>query len=200
MGYTHGIRWNDEVIKEKVLEIVSALHLNRMPSRSECNDYCEDTSLTNAISKRIGWYRLAKELGLPIKASETQTGKTAEAIAMETLVAQGFAVERMPQNFPYDLLVDGCVKVDVKASHLYRGKNGDFYCYGLAKPFATCDAYILITLDDGANAEKFMVVPSKFVVKNKQISVGSSRSKYDKYTDRWDYIKTMVDFWNEKVV
>lgn len=200
MGYTHGIRWDEDTIKAKVLEVVSGLELNRMPSRNECNMYYQNSCLSNAITKRVGWYKLAKELGLPVKDSETQTGKNAELVAAEMLVSKGFSVEQMPQNFPYDLLVDGCVKVDVKASKLYKGKTGDFFCYGLAKPFATCDAYVLITLDDDGNAETFMIVPSKFVVKNKQISVGRDKSKYHDFIDRWDYIKTMSDFWKEKVV
>ena len=83
--------------------------------------YYHDTSLTNAVSKRMGWYRLAQMMGLPIKDSETYFGKRHEESAKEMLIAKGFEVRRMPQNFPYDLFVNDRIKVDVKASRLYQG-------------------------------------------------------------------------------
>lgn len=198
MGYSHGIRWTDDLIKEQILEVKQALELDRMPSRQECSTYYQNGSLASIISRK-GWYKLAAELGLPIKSSETQLGKTFELEATAMLQSKGFDVKRMSQNYPYDLLVNDCIKVDVKASRLYKGKTGDFYSFGLAKPFATCDVYILITLNDACKADRFMVVPSKFVHTNKQISVGAVNSKYHKFTDRWDYIKTISDFW-QKVV
>lgn len=64
------------------------------------------------------------------------------------LISRRFSVRRMAQNFPYDLLVDDCVKIDVKASNLYRGPNGDFYTFNLEKPYATCGIYILFALPE----------------------------------------------------
>ena len=71
MGYSHGIKWTDELIQEKILEVKDALQLGRMPSREECRQYFHDESLVNAVSRRIGWYALAREMGLKIKDSET---------------------------------------------------------------------------------------------------------------------------------
>ena len=119
MGYTHGTRWTDEEITEKIIEIVKFSHLDRMPTRKEVEQYCGDTSLTNAITRRKGgWYALAEKMRLPIKECETTFGKSHEKIIMERLVSMGYEVRRMPQNFPYDLLVNDSVKVDVKASRL----------------------------------------------------------------------------------
>lgn len=189
-------KWTKKRIKQQVLEVVNGLGLDRMPSSKECATYFGNYELTNAITKKCGWYALADDLGLPMKESETQLGKTFEAKASDLLIEKGFTVQRMPQNFPYDLLVDGCVKVDVKASKLYKGKLGDFFSYNLEKPFATCDVYLLITLDENNGIGRVMVVPSKFVVTNTQISVGAGKSKYHAFTDRWDYIQQMVDFWS----
>lgn len=196
MGYTKGIRWTDDLIKERVLEVKTALSLDRMPSRSECVHYFHNESLVNAISRRKKWYQLASELGLKVKDSETYFGKSQEANTAEMLVSLGFSVRKMPQNFPYDLLVDDCVKVDVKASHLYHGPNGDFYTFNLDKQFATCDIYILFALGDDCEQRTF-VVPSKFVIAQTQISMGVLKSKYHKFENRWDFISSLSDFWSE---
>ena len=194
MGYTHGTKWTDELIKSKIMEVVNGLELDRMPSRSECDRYYRDTTLSNAVSKRIGWYALAEELNLPIKSSETLFGKTHESLACEALMANGFEVRRMAQNFPYDILVDDCVKVDVKASRLYHGKNGNFYSFNLEKPYATCDFYFLFVITDD-DSERILIVPSKAVVAQNQISVGEKKSKYYLYENAWNLIEDAVQFW-----
>lgn len=194
MGYSKGIRWDDALIKEKILEVKNALGLDRMPSRRECKEYFHDNALINAVSKRKKWYALADELGLRIKNSETYFGKSQETVATELLISMGFSVRRMSNNFPYDLLIDDCVKVDVKASHLYHGPNGDFYTFNLEKPYATCDIYVLFAIPDSGENLVF-IVPSKFVIAQNQISMGVLRSKYHKFQDRWDYISAASDFW-----
>lgn len=195
MGYTHGHKWSDEKIKQAVLKVVAAYELDRMPSQKECINYYGSHALANAVAKRYGgWYGLAKEMELPIKKSETYLGKTQEGIVCEMLVSKGFEVERMPQNFPYDILVDNCIKIDVKASHLYRGKQGNFFTFNLEKRYATCDIYVLLTLDEDNNIINSFIVPSKFVIKNTQISIGEYVSKYHKFRDRWDYISKLSEY------
>lgn len=198
MGYSRGTRWTDDLIKEKVLEAKNALSLDRMPSRKECIQYFHNESLVNAVSKRKKWYVLADELGLKVKDSETYFGKSQESNAAEILISMGFSVRKMPQNFPYDLLVDDCVKVDVKASHLYHGPNGDFYTFNLEKPYATCDIYILFAIPESGEQLVF-VVPSKLVIAQNQISMGVLKSKYHKFQGRWDYISALSDFWAETI-
>lgn len=198
MGCPNRIVWTDDLIKEKILEVKNGLSLDRMPSRSECIQYFHNTSLVNAISRRNKWYQLADELGLKVKDSETYFGKSQEATAAEILISKGFSVRKMSQNFPYDLLVDDCVKVDVKASHLYHGPNGDFYTFNLEKDYATCDIYILFALSESDESSIF-IVPSKFVIAQNQISMGVLKSKYHRFKDRWDYISALSDFWAEAI-
>lgn len=194
MGYTHGKRWTQEEIEKAVLEVVRETDLDRMPSRSEVERYYGDYRLTNAISKRIGWYQLAEKLNLPVKQSETYFGKKQEQLVQEEIIAMGHEVRRMPQNFPYDLLVDDCVKIDVKASRLYKGKNGSFYTFNLEKPFCTCDIYVLRILSDTNEVLSTLIIPSKDVPTNSQISVGEVKSKYYKYREKWDYLDNYVSF------
>ena len=189
MGYTHGTRWTDELIKEKILEVVRFKNMDRMPTHSEVEAYYGNCALTCAVSKRSGgWYALAKEMELRIKECETTFGKSHEKIIMERLITMGYEVRRMPQNFPYDLLVNDSVKVDVKASRLYKGSGGNFYSFNLEKPFCTCDIYVLRLIGDDNSEVDTLVVPSKQVATNTHISVGQKTSKYYRYSQRWDYI------------
>ncbi len=187
------IKWTDTLIKEKLIEVMKALEIDRMPTRSECEAYYHNGALTNAVARRGGWYAWARKLNLGIKDSETTVGKSYEKAAEENLISLGYDVRRMPQNFPYDILVDDSIKIDVKASHLYNGPHGSFYTFNLDKQYATCDCYILYMLHDNNEIEGVMIVPSKFVIANNQISVGRDRSKYYRFKDRWDYIAQMVD-------
>jgi len=193
MGYTHGAQWSLEKIKAAVIEVMSAYELDRMPSRKECSNYYHNESLANAISRRMGWYELAAEMGLSIKDSETYFGKSQESIARETLVSFGYEVKQMPQNYPFDLLVNGSIKVDVKVSRLYKGPQGNFYTFNLEKPFCTCDIYLLYTIDEYQNQTPY-IIPSKFVATNTQISMGEKRSIYHKYLNRWDYLEIFSAF------
>ena len=196
MGYAHGTRWTDELVREKVMEVVEGLQLDRMPSRKECVEYFGNGGLAGVITKRYGWVALANAMGLEIKESETGFGKLFESKASEFLKACGFEVRKMAQNFPYDLLLNDCLKVDVKASKLYRGELGNYYTFNLEKAYATCDFYLLLTVNDDNTINRKMIVPSNHVISNNQISVGEHRSKYHQYTDRFDLLETASAFWS----
>lgn len=196
MGHTRGTQWSDEKIKGGIIEVVKKYKLDRMPSRKEIEQYYNDSKLTNAISKRKGYYQYAAELGLKIKQSDTYFGKSQERICAEQLKSLGYEVRQMPQNFPYDLLVNDCVKIDVKTARLYTGKLGNFYSFNLEKPYCTCDIYLLYLLEDDCETIKdIIVLPSKFVPTNTQISIGECTSKYYKYSGKWDYIQQYTEFY-----
>ena len=200
MGYTHGKRWTDSAIRDGILEVIQHYELDRMPSRSEVKAYYQDERLANAVSKRAGgWYGLAEELGLSVKDSATYFGKRHERIVAEKLVAHGYEVRQMPQNFPYDLLVDDAVKVDVKVSHLHRGAHGGFYTFSLDKPYTTCDLFVLLTLGAQNEIQHAYVVPSVFVPLHTQITMGEHKSKYDRFCGAWDYVAQYAAFFNDQV-
>lgn len=194
MGHSHGTKWTDDLIAEKIVETRTALGLDRMPSESEVKGYFKDCALSNAVSRRGGWYHWANKLGLPIKNSETYIGKIHENEVLERLISLGFEVRQMPTVFPYDILVNDCIKIDVKASRLYRGTAGNFYSFNLEKPFSTCDIYVLCSLDDDGLANGIYVVPSKFVATNTQVSIGEKVSKYSRFKGRWDYVEQYSAF------
>lgn len=186
MAKTDNIRWTDALIEEKILECIEGLSLKRMPSRNEIRGFYGDDALTNKINKTLGYYGWADRLGLAMKNSDTQTGKIGERMATKWLQDLGMDVQQMAQNYPYDLYVNGCVKVDVKYSNLYKGEHGNYFSFRLAKQIPTCDIYLLIAHKD-KDSFAYYVVPSREVMQL-QISIGEHNSVYERYKNRADLI------------
>ena len=185
-------------VKEQMLNdlnyMIKESGIKRMPTRSEVDKFYGNTRLSNAISKKSAWYSIAKELGLSLKDCDTNFGVMFERIAENELIYMGYEVEKTTQNHPYDLLINGAVKVDVKVSKMYKGKNGNFYSFNLEKRMATCDIYLLYMASEKNEIIDRLIVPSKFVMKQTQISVGEKTSKYRKYSEKWEYLDYFVEF------
>lgn len=186
MGYARGIKWTDELIKSEILKVKEELSLDRMPSRKEIVNHTGNNALTCKIAKTLGYYGWAEKLGLSIKNSETTLGKAYEYYVTEWLEDDGFKVERMSQNYPFDLLINDNVKIDVKVSNLYEGTKGSYYTFNIEKRYATCDIYICVCVENN-EVKKTLIIPSK-ELKLTQLSIGKN-SIYDKYVDRYDYIQ-----------
>lgn len=180
-------RWTEEKIQNQILLCVNELGLNRMPSKKEIETYFGDFALSNKISKGKGFYGWAKELNLPLKESDTLTGKIGESVARVYLEQNGFQVEQMSMKYPYDFLVNDVVKVDVKYSQLYKKSKFGFYSFRLEKEYPTCDIYLLISYSPKGE-HTFFIVPSKNVMQ-KQISIGEHSSIYHRYINRLDILK-----------
>lgn len=178
--------WTDEITAHFILDCASGLELNRMPSREELNNYYGNSSLTNHIRRSGGYYYWAERLSLPMKESETQTGKLGEERAMDLLEQHGFSAKRMSTKYPYDIYVNGAVKIDVKTANPTK-TTGQSKCYsfGLSKRCPTCDIYFLLANKPGG--ETVYIVPSS--INQTQICIGEGKSKYDRYIDRYDIIR-----------
>lgn len=189
------INWTENLIKENIMSVVKILNISHMPTRSEIRGVTGNDALTNKISKTDGYYGWAEKLNLPIKNNDTLTGKLGEKMAAELLKSRGYEVLQMSQNYPFDLLVNQSVKIDVKYANLYHGDKGSFYSYGLAKKYPTCDIYLLISSDD-ENKQAIFVIPSRDVMQL-QISIGEHSSIYHKYLDRYDVIDQYLKLYAE---
>lgn len=200
MEHLHRTKWTPNKVVEEVLKVKDALNVDRLPTRSECDLVTNSKSLSNAITHYFGWYGLAEKLGLPLKKSKTTTGKTMESLADDLLRKKGFNVQRMTQNHPFDLLINNCVRIDVKASHIYHGENGDYYTFALGKKFHCCDFFMLSELNDLNEIIRTMIVPATSVMNKSQISVGIVNSKYFKYTDRYDCIEKLIRFYSDELI
>ena len=198
MGYSHGNKWTDEAIKNGIEEVIIALNLNRMPSNKEVKEIIGNSGLSNDISRNGGFRVWAEKLNLDIKESETSLGNDYEFIVKEILEELGYDVEKMTTKHPYDLLINDNLKVDVKVSRYYKANEGDFkyHTFNLEKIYHNCDIFILVCLNEEDEIVKLLIIPSKYLMGKKQVSVGVS-SKYDRFNKKFECIDKYVQFYNE---
>jgi hypothetical protein len=196
MKNLQGFVWNDELIENKIREVMEILGINRMPSASETEIVMKNSSLSNKIAKTGGFPQWAAKLGLEVKSSETSTGQKYEKKLKDYLIEAGYEVEQMSTKHPYDLLVNGAIKIDVKAARrYYYSQDNYFYTFNLEKANATCDLYVCWCINNEDLTDKFLIIPSK-ELKTTQLSIGVV-SRYDKYIDRWDLIDKFNEFYKQ---
>ena len=199
MGYVKGIRWSDDLIEAEIQKLVKDMGTPHMPSNSELVKMVGNFSLSNAIARHGGFNYWATKLGLSQKSSETKLGIEFERICKNQLEDRGCNnVELTPIKFPYDILIDNSLKIDVKCANLYiNPKDGySFYTFHLEHNKPYCDIYICYTLNDDGSILNTYIIPSK-LLKIRQLTIAGS--KYDKYKDRWDYVDKYLDFYKEVI-
>ena len=110
----------------------------------------------------------------------------------------GYKVDKMQPRHPYDLLVNGNIKIDVKVSNYFYGVDESYksHSFNLGKKFHNCDIFILIGLNSNKEIVKFLVIPSKMLMGVKQVCIGEE-SKYDKYNDAFRYIEKYDYFYHD---
>lgn len=181
--------WTDELIKEKILEVVKYHGYNRMPTKQEIEDYYGDGALTNKISKTGGFEVWAKKLDLSQKPCRSMLAFQYEKYTKKVLEEKGFNCELTSTNHPYDILVNGGVKIDVKVSNPVVISGTKAYTFNLKKKQPTCDLYVAYCLDEDKEIAKTYIIPAPVVAGQSQLSVGVSESKYDAYLDNWNLVK-----------
>ena len=194
MGYTHGTVWNDITIEQDIHKVMNVLNIDRMPSKTEIEMVNESISLVSAIGHRGGLYVWANKLGLEIKNSETQTGKGYEEIAIKLLNDKGFDTKRMTTRYPFDILVNENISVDVKVGREYISRGSRVHTIGINKKYATCDIYLIFSLDENENIERTFIIPG-CDIKTTSMNFGKD-SVYNIYLNRWDLFKKYNDFYN----
>ncbi|MCK9198921.1 MAG: hypothetical protein M0P49_04895 [Bacilli bacterium] len=189
MGYAHGQKWTDELIENRIYESMKVLKISRMPTRSEVDKVFNNKSLSNKISKTLGFMGWAEKLALPVKTSDSVKGWAYEEQAIkdieENLHIKG---ELTPVKSPYDVSVGYC-RIDVKMSNkVYNEATGYYYTFNINDNNCGSDFYIIYCVDNN-KVQKIYIVP-RIVLKNKkQFSIGIYKSKYDEYLNRWDLIE-----------
>jgi hypothetical protein len=195
VGYNiYKTKWTDELVEKEIKGVMKALNLNRMPSNSEVKSVVGN-GLACKISKSGGYRYWANKLNLKTKNSETKLGQDYEDKVFKLLQSKGYEVEQMTTRHPYDLLVNLNIKIDVKVSNLYRGEKGEFHTFNLEKHNHNCDLFICVCVTDD-EIVKILVIPSKFLMKVSQLSVGAI-SVYDVFKDRFDYVEKYDVFYNK---
>lgn len=197
MGYAHGHRWTNQEVESHIMKVVDFLEIDRMPSRSEIEEFYGNAALTGKISKTGGFHHWADQLGLEVKESESKFGIELEKQIKNILENMDFKCEITSTKHPYDLLVDDCVKIDVKAARIskFNGSNG--YSFRLAKSKQTCDVYVAVCVDDNKEIQQIYIIPAIIMTGKKQLCMGAGHSSYDVYIDRWDIIEKMSEAFHQ---
>lgn len=188
------MNWTDELIRKSILEVVEHIGVKRMPTACEIKDYHGNSKLVGAIANRGGFMTWAEKMDLPMKDGDVMLGISYEKYTKELLEKKGFECIHTSTKFPYDLLVDGKVKIDVKVSHLVDMGNGSAYTFKIAKNMPKCDLYIAHCLNENTGkVAKTYIIPAHVLTGMSQLSIGKGCSKYDAYLNRWELIKRFND-------
>lgn len=194
MGYAHGTKWDDEKIKNGIKEVMGKLNIITMPTSVDINKANGNSALSNAIARHGGFEGWANKLGLEQSNCETRLGLKGEYFIKETLESKGYEVEKMSVKHPYDLLVNNCIKVDVKTAKKYISMcNSEYYTFNLEKKNPTCDIYILVCLNNNEDVTEIYIIPS-IKLNQTQIAIGKE-TKYACYKDKWEYVDTFSEFY-----
>jgi hypothetical protein len=193
-------KWTDESIKTEIYSVISALNLDRMPTRSEMVSVVGN-GLPCIISKsKVGFYGWADKLGLETKKSETSSGKKYEFIAerdIQKVYDVDLDIKQMAQNYPFDLLVDDVLKIDVKVGKRHNHFGCPSYTFGTGKKYASCDLYLCYGLGEDGQVETVYLIPSKAALATTlNITIGGN-SKYNKYINKWELIGSMLEKYQE---
>ena len=197
MGYTHGRKWQDGDVEKEIMMVVNHLGINRFPTKKEIEDFYGNKSLSNKISKGNGSRYYASLLGLQMTKSESEFGNFYEEYAIDDISKNtGFLSVHMKPRYPYDLLTNGNIKVDVKTSRILDRKNSAFpyYSFNLEKREPTCDLFIFYCLDKECDINRTMIMPSCIISGKTQIGMGGL-SKWEAYEDKWDYFEKYNEFY-----
>ena len=149
----------------------------RMPSNREVIEHEGNHALSMAIQKNGGYRYWAKRLGLDQKHSETLLGVRGENLIADYLESKGFTVKQTSAKHPYDLLVNGCVKVDVKTANTSHVRGYPVHAYRLSKRDHTCDFYIFFEAD----TLRSYVVPAHKCHGQVQVDMGKDSKRYADY-------------------
>lgn len=185
-------KWTLEKIEEELRNYVEEKNLDRMPSKPELiKDGRND--IGSALTRYKGMKYWSERIGLPLKQSETTKGNKYERITAMILEDMGHRVKEMTTKYPYDLLVNENVKVDVKVSSPGDIKGWRCHTFRPSKEYPTCDLYICIALDESEKIEKVFIIPSKFAQVT-TLCIGAE-SKYNGFIERWDYVDRYTEFY-----
>lgn len=190
------MKWNEELISARITDIANKFAPVRMPSNREVVEMTGNYALANAIQKNGGYEFWANKLGLEQKHSETKVGVEYERRVADALREHGHNVLGTTVKHPYDLLVDNCVKVDVKVASTSLVRGSKVHAYRIAKRQHTCDFYICCELDTGGT----YVIPANMVAGQVQIEMGTDSQKFGHYKDAFYLIDDAVKFYQSLVI
>lgn len=194
--------WDEQKIIQEVKKLIELNDLKRFPTHKELDDFYGNSSLSNAISKHGGSRYFENKLGLNIsKCNNTMLGEKYEEICIKDIKKHiGLDAILTKRRYPYDLLVDGNVKIDVKTS-IELKDIPNCYSYNLEKRNQTCDLYVFYGLSRQTQEVLQTVIIPSCKINAKQFCI-SNKDRYGylkTYKDRWDLIQKYNNFFKQAV-
>lgn len=161
--------------------------IGKMPSVS----YLRETGrngLMCAITRRGGFLKWSERLGLNRSTSDSDTGWEGEKM-VESILARHLLPVSKPGavKSPYDLLVDGCLRVDVKSARFaeYGYSKGWFYRIG---KWPQADVIALLKLDTGdVYWLPWWVCPTT------NITITPTGNRYTGFLNRIEVVQSLVN-------
>lgn len=199
MGYTHGTSWNKNLIEEEIKNFIKnepEAHNNFPSHHLLCKKNRAD--LDNAISRSGGFIYWRKKMGYTLNKCESKIGWDGERFIEELLKNKGYKVYKQSVTCYYDYVVNDCVRIDCKYSHVYHSEQGDFFSCHLDAD-KDCDIFIVLCEYDNGE-HKVLVIPHVVVFNQKQISIGLNNSKWDFYKNKFEYIDKYEHFYKNLLV
>lgn len=188
MGYAHGTQWSEELITDKINRVIHTLGLNRFPTQHEMRDFYGNYSLAVKISKTGGAKYWANKMGYVVKRCESEFGEHFEMYVINDIrIHTGLESYKTKTRYPYDIVTNKHIKVDVKSSTINKNKQGySYFSFNLEKREPTCDIYLLYCINDSNEPYKTLIVPSCYTYGQTQICITANKnSKWDKYKNNW---------------
>lgn len=183
---TNGRRtWDDAKVAVELRHAADAL--GRFPSSTDLRAMGRN-DLACQVSRRGGFIHWSERLGIKRRRSDSDTGWVGEAMAADRLQAFGFTVTwRKGVKWPFDLLIDGILRVDVKAARQRRYGHCQGWFYRIGK-IPQADLVLLWQLDSG----NFYAIPW-FLCPRTSITISRDGGKYAEFRNNIDVIKEMRD-------
>ncbi len=173
------------MIEDQLRGIVAGTGL--MPTNSELQQMgrCD---LSNQISRKGGFVFWANRIGATRTHSDSDTGWLGESEVSKILRDRGFEVFK-PKGVkcPYDILVNGVVRIDVKSARYaeYGKHKGWFYRIG---KMPQADIIALYQIDTG----NCYILPWEICPKT-NVTVARGGGKLERYINRYDLLSRLVE-------
>jgi len=177
-------KWTNELIAERILKVAG--NSGVMPTNTFLTQ-SNQCDLANAISKNGGFIAWAGQLCLSRKNSDSDTGWGGELAVKALLERRGFAVERSTAvKWPHDLLINGCLRVDMKTANYaeYGACRGWFYRIGKAP-----QADVIALHQQDANEVYWL---PWYLCPQTNVAISRNGGKYAKFRENYQIVADMA--------
>ena len=174
--------WNEVTVAAELT--AAAVPFGRMPTTKELHEIGRN-DLALAASRRGGLAYWSVKLGLALKGEKTQFGLAIEEKICVWLREQGWDAVRQNRRAPFDILVNGKLRIDVKAAR-FTSYATDYKYREEGFVFNTkknrCDLFLLCLCGSDWSIVHKLFIPAAVAPSTITIS-DVARTKYSKYLD-----------------